>query len=212
VTYKERVIRGRHVSEHFVQICDSSESMTAAAGAFLADAHSAGDRLLIVSREANWADIHRILTARGVNVSAETVHGRLLACNAVTKLGQLLRHGMPHEPSFEVAIGEPVRELAANGRLSIYGEMVDVLAQADEIEAAIALEQMWNRLAERTPFRLMCGYTSAHFVSRRAELRLRDVCAAHAHVRSDEMDPLGGWLLKRSQLAFASGPLQAARS
>jgi hypothetical protein len=212
VTYTERIIRGRQVSEHLVQFCDSSDSMAAAAGGFLADAHSAGDLLLIVAREANWINIHRILTSRGIDVGTERLQGRLVAKNAVTTLAELSRKGMPHASSFEAAVGDPVRELAAKGRLSIYGEMVDVLAQLEEIDAAIALEELWNRLAERTPFRLMCGYSSAHFVSRRAELRLRDVCRAHTHVRSDESDPLGGWLLKRSQLGSAASPIQPSRS
>jgi hypothetical protein len=89
--------------------------------------------------------------------------------------------------------------------------MVDVLAQRDEVDAAVALEGMWNDLAERTSFRLMCGYSSAHFVSRGAEVRLRDVCRAHTHVRSDESDPLGGWLLQRSRVGFAPGSSHAFR-
>lgn len=186
--------------------------MSAAAAAFLADAHGAGHTLLIVARESNWINIHRTLTARGVDVGAETTNGRLVAMNAVTKVAELSRKGIPHAPSFEVAIGEPVRALAAKGRLSIYGEMVDVLAELDEVEAAIALEEIWNDLAKRASFRLMCGYSSAHFVSRRAEVRLLDVCRAHTHVRSDDCDPLGGWLLKRSQLGFGSGAFQTSRS
>jgi hypothetical protein len=212
MTHPERIVHGTQVSEHFVQLCDSSESMADAAAAFLADAHSAGDTLLIVARESNWINIHRTLTARGVDVDAETANGRLVAMNAVTKLAELSRRGVPHAPSFDMAIGQPVRTLAARGRLSIYGEMVDVLAELDEVDAAIALEEMWNALAERASFRLMCGYSSAHFVSRRAERRLRDVCRAHTHVRSDNGDPLGGWLLKRTQLGFAGGPLRPSRS
>ncbi|PYR88116.1 MAG: hypothetical protein DMF84_29455 [Acidobacteria bacterium] len=179
--------------------------MADAAAAFLADAHGAGDSLLIVARESNWISIHRTLTARGVDIGAETANGRLIAMNAVTKVAELSRQGMPHAASFDVAIAQPVCALAAKGRVSIFGEMVDVLAELDEVDAAIALEDMWNTLAERACFRLMCGYSSAHFVSRRAELRLPDVCRAHTHVRSDADDPLGGWLLKRSQLGFAAG-------
>jgi len=185
--------------------------MSAAAAAFLADAHRAGDTLLIVARDANWINIHRILTARGVDVAAETRNGRLVAMNAATKLAELSRNGMPDAGAFDLAIGQPVREFAARGPLTIYGEMVDVLAQVDEVDAAIALEEMWNDLAERVSFRLMCGYSSAHFVSRRAEVRLRDVCRAHTHVRSDDSDPLGGWLLQRSRVGFEPGSLHAFR-
>src|SRR4051794_1023623 len=106
VTVTERVVHGRQVSEHFVQLCDSTESMAAAAAAFLAEAHSAGDTLLIVAREATWIAIHRVLTARGVDVGAETLKGRLIAMNAVTKLTELSRNGRLHGPSFETAIAE----------------------------------------------------------------------------------------------------------
>jgi KaiC/GvpD/RAD55 family RecA-like ATPase len=178
--------------------------MAAAAAAFLWDAHAAGDHLLVVARETNWIAIHRMLTQRGVDVGDAASNGRLIAMDAVMTLAEVSRMGTPHAASFDAAIGEPVRALAAKGRVSIYGEMVDVLAEIDEVDAAIALEEMWNALAERTSFRLLCGYSSAHFVARRAEVRLRDVCRAHTHVRSDENDLLGSWLLKRSQLGLAS--------
>jgi hypothetical protein len=171
----------------------------------LADAYAAGDYLLVVARETNWIAIHRILTQRGVNVGDAASHGRLIAMDAAVKVAEVSRTGTPHAASFEAVIGETVRGLAAKGRVSIYGEMVDVLAAIDEVDAAIVLEDLWNALAERTSYRLLCGYSSAHFVSRRAEARLRDVCRAHTHVRSDEADLLGTWLLKRSQSGRGTG-------
>jgi hypothetical protein len=196
----------RSVPEHFVQLCDSRESLSAAAAKFMIARHAAGDWLLIVARESNWIAIHRILAARGVDLAAATTGGRIVVLNAVTMLAKLTRNGQPHGPSFETVVAEPVRALAAKGRLSIYGEMVDLLAESDDVHAALALEGLWNDLAGRESFRLMCGYSAAHFVARRAEARLRDVCAAHTHVRCDDGDPLGGWLLKRSELDFASSP------
>ncbi len=184
--------------------------MALAAVAFLAEAHVAGDLLLVVARETQWIDIHRLLSIKGIDVGRETARGRLVAMNAITKLSELSRNGMPDDAAFDAAIGKPVRALAAEGRLSIYGEMVDVLAELDEIDAAIQLEDLWNALAGRTSFRLLCGYSSAHFVSPRAEARLRDVCRAHGHVRSDDADPLGAWLLKRSHPIFQSEALRAS--
>jgi hypothetical protein len=198
------------VHEHLVQLCDSTESLSAAAAEFVFARHAAGDCLLIVARASNWIAIHRILAARGVDVRVATESGRLVVLNAVTTLEKLSRNGQPHGPSFQAVIGESVRALAAKGSLSIYGEMVDMLAEFDDVDSALALEGMWNELAGRQAFQLMCGYAAAHFVARRAELRLRDVCAAHTHVRCDDGDPLGAWLLKRSQLDFASSLLPGA--
>ena len=202
--------RDHTVSEHFVQLCDSRESLSAAAAEFMIARHAAGDCLLIVARESNCVAIQRILAARGVDVGAATASGRLVVLNAVATLAKLSLNGQPHGPSFQTVIAAPVRALAAKGSLSIYGEMVDMLAESDDVDAALALEGMWNDLASRQAFRLMCGYSAAHFVARRAESRLRDVCAAHAQVRCEDGDPLGGWLLKRSELHFASSPLPGA--
>jgi KaiC/GvpD/RAD55 family RecA-like ATPase len=199
VTPIERIVHGKQVSEHSFQLCDSNESMAAAAVVFLADAHANGDHLLVVAREVTWIAIHRTLTQRGIDVDDAVSSGRLIAMDAAVTLTDVSRTGTPQARSFDAVIGEPVRALAAKGHVSIYGEMVDLLAQIDEVDAAIALEEMWNALAERTSFRLLCGYSSANFVSHRTEVRLRDVCRVHTHVRSDEADLLGSWLLKRSR-------------
>jgi len=194
------------VHEHIVQLCDSRESLAAAAAEFVIARHAAGDYLLVAARESKWIAIHRILAARGVDVRAATESGRLVVLNAAAILAKLLRNGQPHGPSFQAVIGDTIRALVAKGSLSVYGEMVDVLAEFDDLDSALALEGMWNEMAGRHAFRLMCGYSAAHFVAPRAESRLRDVCAAHTHVRCDDGDPLGGWLLKRSQLDFTSSP------
>jgi hypothetical protein len=200
MAHSEHVVHGPHASEHVVQLFDSTESLATIVTAFLRAGIDAGDNLLVVAREANWIHMHRALVDAGLDVDALRSKGQLTVLNAVTKLTELSRRGLPHQPSFETAIGTPVRALASQGPLRIYGEMVDLLAELDEVDAAVMLEDMWNVLAEQVSFRLMCGYSSAHFVSRRAELRLRDVCARHTSVHSEAADPLGDWLLRRSNV------------
>lgn len=194
----------RSASQHVVQLFDSKESRAAAVAAFLRAGFEAGDNLLVVAREANWIGIHGVLRANGLDVAGLRANGRLTVMNAVTKVSELSRLGVPHQGAFEVTIGIPVRRLASGAPLRIYGEMVDVLAELDEMDAAVALEDMWNDLAAQVSLHLMCGYSSAQFVSRRSEGRLRDVCARHTTVFSEHADPLGGWLLRKSQLDFSA--------
>jgi hypothetical protein len=120
------------------------------------------------------------------------------------------RHGEPDPEAFEASIGALIRTLSTERPLSIYGEMVDVLAERGELDAAVALESLWNALAARGPFTLMCGYASAHFVAPAAGVRLRQVCEAHGHVRTCAVDLLGRWLLNAANVPFqddASGML-----
>lgn len=191
-------------SEHLVQLFDSKESQAATVAAFLSAGCEAGDDLLVLAREENWISTHRVLAGSGLDIAALRASGRLTVMNAVVKASESSRGGVPHRGAFETAIAGPVRALAGRAPLRIYGEMVDVLAELDDIDAAVTLEDMWNQLAEEVPFRLLCGYSSARFVPRRAELRLRDLCSRHTCVLSDHGDPLGGWLLRNSRLTFSS--------
>jgi hypothetical protein len=89
------------------------------------------------------------------------------------------------------------------GRLHIYGEMVDVLAETGNYRGAHRLEELWNGLASRVPFDLFCGYTSGHFGDHRAALALRAICEAHSHVHADPSDELGTFLTAQAKLAPA---------
>ena len=66
--------------------------------------------------------------------------------------------------------------------LRIFGQMVDVLWQQDEHEAAIRLEMLWNQLAQTKSYSLLCGYAMGHFYK---DAKLDEVCAQHTQVDVD---------------------------
>jgi hypothetical protein len=61
-----------------------------------------------------------------------------------------------------------------------YGEMVDVLWKDGKPDAAIRLEMLWNRLAAKYGFALLCGYAMGSFYKQTK--RFEDVCRQHAHI------------------------------
>jgi hypothetical protein len=69
----------------------------------------------------------------------------------------------------------------ADGRVRIFGQMVDVLWQRGERNAAIQLEVLWNELAQTEAFSLLCGYAVGHFYKHAA---FEQVCAQHSHILS----------------------------
>jgi hypothetical protein len=199
-----------HGAHHVVQFFDTLESRAAAVARFLQSRALRGDRLLVVVKPEHWVNIRRELDVSGFATAAAETNGRLIVRDVSALLRSMIRHGDPDAAAFESSIGALVRTLSSGHPLSIYGEMVDVLGERGELDAAVALESLWNALASQVPFTLMCGYASAHFVSAPAGARLRQVCEAHGRVRTRPDDPLGRWLLDAANVPFqddASGTL-----
>jgi hypothetical protein len=63
-----------------------------------------------------------------------------------------------------------------------YGEMVDVLWQRGERDAAIRLEEFWNDLARLQTFCLLCAYYIDHLDPAAYAGPLECVCKVHTHL------------------------------
>ena len=126
----------------------------------------------------------------------------LTVIDAASALAQFMRHGLADSPMFHKTIGALVRKLSgdAKGGFRIYGEMVELLAEEGNFHAAQRLEELWNELAVRYPFILLCGYSSAHFATRETRESLISICASHSHVHRHHADPLAEWLLDDDRL------------
>jgi MEDS: MEthanogen/methylotroph, DcmR Sensory domain len=196
MTVRDRVVRGPVASEHIVQFFDSDESRAECVAAFLAEGHRAGEPAFVAARPVNWASMSLLLQAQGIPVQQAIATGMIVVHDADDTLRRISRNGSPDREAFDAIIGKAVGRLASRGpRVRAYGEMVDMLAQRSELPDAIRLEALWNRLGERTPFFLLCGYSAAHFVATATHRVLRDICAAHSRVHRHAQDPLATWLL-----------------
>jgi hypothetical protein len=91
---------------------------------------------------------------------------------------------MPDPDAFDESVGRLISTLVRSrgDRVLIraYGEMVDVLWKAERADAAIRLEMLWNKLAARHGFALLCGYAMGNFY-KQTDL-FEEVCRQHTHV------------------------------
>jgi hypothetical protein len=163
---------------------------------FLGEGIANGEPAIVVAKPSNWAATLEYLEDRGVRVRRALDEGMLVVRDAEDTLRRICRHEVPDATAFEHVVGKAVAGLSSRGgRIRAYGEMVDILAQNAELADAIKLETLWNKLAERTPFFLLCGYSAAHFVATSTHRALREICAAHSSVQRHAQDPLATWLL-----------------
>ena len=195
--HRERVVRPRVVSEHLVQLFDEPESLAASLGEYLYDGWTRGDRLLVVARPAHWALTAPELEARGLRVADAIASGRLVVLDAATTMASFMVYGDPARDKFRASVGELVRTLCREPQtgLTIYGEMVDLLAAEGNYRAAERLEALWNDLGESCSFRLLCGYSAVNFGDENTSKQLNDICALHTDASAPETDLLARWLL-----------------
>ena len=180
---------------HRLQLFDSPESLAASVSSFFVDGYGQGANLLVVARPRNLSAILGALRQAGCFPEDRCGNQRLVALNPMETLERISRNGVVDERLFQSVVEPVVERLAATGELFIYGEIVDLLAEQDDFVEATRLEEMWNRLARKHAFTLLCGYSSAHFTARDARPALRDICATHSHVGATPDDALGRWLL-----------------
>jgi len=79
--------------------------------------------------------------------------------------------------------------------------MVELLAEEGNFSAARHLEELWNELAARYSFTLLCGYSAAHFATPTAREALAGICDAHAHLQRSVVDSLAEWLIGSKRAA-----------
>jgi hypothetical protein len=181
--------------EHCVQFFDSDDSRAQAVSAVLATGYADDRPIMVIARSRNWLAIRQRLEAAGVPVEHAMATGRVVSKDASETLRRITRNGSPDAKAFDATVGATVAALGAKGPVCVYGEMVDMLAQAGDLADAVKLEVFWNSVAPQLRFSMMCGYSAAHFVAASSQRTLREICRAHSRVYRHAQDPLASWLL-----------------
>src|SRR5262249_20760656 len=90
-------------------------------------------------------------------------------------------NGWPDEGRFAAVVGDLVTRIAGRRlRIRVFGEMVALLWERGQREAAIHLEKLWNALGQQHRFALLCAYPMAGFRGVADDAPLLQVCAQHS--------------------------------
>jgi hypothetical protein len=168
---------------HAVQFYGTDESLFITVGSFLAEGLVSRQPAVLIATPLHRAAIVANLSARLIDCDRAIREGDLLLLDAEETLDLFMVDGSPDEDLFFQNIGR-LMDQTINGRsrlvLRAYGEMVDVLWKQGHSEAAIKLEILWNKLALKYNFALLCGYAMGSFYKQTQQLE--SICAQHSHV------------------------------
>jgi len=169
--------------EHLVLFYENDTELARIAGAYLIEAIVAGSVAVVVASESHRAMLEREVASAGFDLHELRSSGSWIALDASETISRLVIDGRPDPAAFETAVGELIVGIAERGRsVCAYGEMVALLWDARQVNAAIELEELWNDLGERTPFSLFCSYASASLSDPSHAQDFEVVCSHHSAV------------------------------
>jgi signal transduction histidine kinase len=173
--------------DHDVQFYAEDEYLLEELGRFIAAALVSGDVAIVIATKAHREGLAEQLKARGVNPTRAIEQGRYFSLDAAETLAKFMVGNWPNEALFtnvmDTVLGTAA--MAMDGqchRICAFGEMVALLWEQGNKEAALRLEQLWNIAARKYPLSLRCAYPMRNFGREdHGELFLK-ICSEHAHV------------------------------
>jgi hypothetical protein len=161
-------------NDHFVQLYQDSAALAEAVAPFMAEGLARGEAVVVIAREA-----HRLAFTDKLKSAAKNV----VMLDAERTLERLMVGGMPSWHAFREVIGGLIADLRLrHPTVRAYGEMVDVLWQRGEREAAIRLEEYWNELGQLQTFSLFCAYRLDPLDGALYGGPLESVCRVHSRL------------------------------
>lgn len=175
---------------HAVQFYGDDESLFTTVASFLSQGLVDGHPAIVIASEEHRSATLEYLRGRLIDVDKAQKIGSLVVLDAQQTLDLFMVRGMPDEVRFEDSVGRLVADvLCRKDRtyLRAFGEMVDVLWKNGNPDAAIRLEMLWNKLAQRYGFGLLCAYAMSNFY--RETRGFEAVCREHTHVVAPLAEP-----------------------
>jgi len=172
---------------HLVEFYDTEEFLVDTVRAFLLPALRDGDAAIVVATAAHRQAFETALAKAGIDVDGAVRDGRYLAFDAAELLSRFMVAGEPDARLFRETVGAVVERASRDGRhVRAYGEMVALLCEDGAVDAALALEDLWNALSDDYPFELLCAYPMAMFDVEASAAAFERICELHTGVIPSE--------------------------
>jgi hypothetical protein len=168
--------------DHFVQVYREERFLFEAVAQYAGTGLRRDEGVILIATPSHRAAFIDQLEAEGVPALEAAQRGQLVVLDAEETLARFTAHGMPDWQTFHALVGGVIAKLRLDyPTVRAYGEMVDVLWQRGERDAAIRLEEFWNDLATLQTFSLFCAYYLDN-LDAAAYQPLECVCKVHTHL------------------------------
>jgi hypothetical protein len=177
------ILKAPALGDHIVQVYQDAQFLADAVGEYAGVGLRQDEGVVIIARPQHRLAFEQALDRGGVDARQAIQRGQLKLFDAEEILAKFMRGGMPDWNAFRAVVGGIIAELRLQHRsVRAYGEMVDILWQNGEREAAIRLEEYWNELGKLQTFSLFCAYFIDNLDAGAYDGALECVCKVHTHL------------------------------
>jgi PAS domain S-box-containing protein len=182
---------GHDQGGHLVQLYTDDSFLLDVLSQFIGGAIAAGDGAVVIATKAHHCGLAERLKARGIDTARAISQGSYALMDASETLARFMVNDLVNEACFTDAIGEVltrVRKAAAGQdfRVAIFGELVALLWAEGKPLEALRVEELWNNLAQKHSFSLLCAYPITGFQNERHIEPFLKMCAQHSNVVPSE--------------------------
>ena len=186
-----RLITSRGPFRHEAQFYDDDATLLENLTELVHSAHATDNAALVVATERHRSSLVSKLMSLGIEPARAEADGRLALLDTTEMLSEILVNRTPDPCRFFEVIGGRLAQANASTPVDpscvrVFGEMVGVLWEEGDSQAAIRLEQLWNELASRLPFSfsLCCAYPVKASLKTENGQMIRSVCPLHSEIHS----------------------------
>jgi len=176
---------------HFVQLYTDDGFLLDVLSRFIGGAIAVGDGAVVIATQAHQDGLAHRLKARGVDTAKAISQGRYVLLDANETLPRFMVNGSVDETRFMNTISDvltQVRNAAddKDSRVAVFGELVALLWADGKSLEALRVEDLWNNLAQKHSFSLLCAYPITGFKNERHIEPFLKMCAQHSSVVPSE--------------------------
>jgi DNA-binding NarL/FixJ family response regulator len=178
----------RELRHHEVGLHSDEASLLEDYARFSEAAVRAGTSLIVVLSQRRADLLHQKLRARGVDVDGALRQGRYLVLEVLDTVSRFLIDGRLDEARFWSAATTLIIEAAravggSRRRVAACGECAPTLMREGMVQAAMALERLWDDVARTFDVDVFCGYLIGDLRCDGDNPALETICASHSAVR-----------------------------
>ena len=172
------------VSGHDVHFYSSEESLVRSVVTFLSAGVRVGQPVIVIATEPHRKAFAAGLREKGLDPD-ETFSGRVVVwLDARDTLNSFMEGKLPSRELFIATVGSVFEKVLVQRQYLVvraFGEMVDLLFKDGNTDGALLLEKLWNELASRYQYSLLCAYSIENFLHEAGVADFRRVCDQHTN-------------------------------
>jgi DNA-binding NarL/FixJ family response regulator len=180
-----RKIRRAGDHDHPAHFHPNDTSLLSDFTGFAGDALKAGNAVIMLLTESHRPEFLQSLQACGVDIKLAVSSGRLVLLDVDETLEAFMVDDLPDPARFFQSAGEIVNAVKTANRdvrVVACGECAPTLWARGNGEAAVQLEQLWDRLVKMFDLETLCGYAVTSLQREQEKEIYQRICDAHSAI------------------------------